>query len=376
MAVTMPKIEITFEQKAVSLLSRSERGVAVLIVRDDTNKTFTHKQYADLSAAQADEKLYTADNYAAICDLLGFAPYQAHVFRADSDGALADTLAEIGRTVKTGWLAIAGQSAEDGLALAAWVKTQVGTRKKSYKAAVYNVTTAPDDMHVVHFVNEKVTFADSRGEQGGVQYLPSLIGIFAVCNVVRGCTNYLCSNLKAVQEVADNDAALGAGKFILFNDEDGAVRIGQGINSMTTTDGKTRTEDMQFIETVEAMDMMRDDITSTFRSTYLGNYRNSRDNQMAFIGALNASYFAQLESENILDPDYKSEDDENGEHGNKAFIDVDAQRAAWVASGKSEAADWDEDTVKANPFKRTVYLGARVKILGSMTDLIMPITMA
>ncbi len=48
---------------------------------------------------------------------MGFAPYQAHVFRADSDGALADTLAEIGRTVKTGWLAIAGQSAEDGLAL-------------------------------------------------------------------------------------------------------------------------------------------------------------------------------------------------------------------------------------------------------------------
>lgn len=211
MAVTMPRIEITFEQKAVSLLSRSERGVAVLIVRDDTSKTFTHKQYADLSAAQADKSLYTADNYAAICDLMGFAPYQAHVFRADSDGALADTLAEIGRTVKTGWLAIAGQSAEDGLALAAWVKTQVGTRKKSYKAAVFNVTTAPDDMHVVHFVNEKVTFADSRGEQGGVQYLPSLIGIFAVCNVVRGCTNYLCSNLRAVQEVADNDAALGAG---------------------------------------------------------------------------------------------------------------------------------------------------------------------
>lgn len=366
MAVTMPRIEITFEQKAVSLLSRSERGVAVLIVRDDTSKTFTHKQYADLSAAQADKSLYTADNYAAICDLMGFAPYQAHVFRADSDGALADTLAEIGRTVKTGWLAIAGQSPEDGLALAAWVKTQDNTRKKSYKAAVFSVTTAPDDMHVAHFVNEKVTFADSRGEQDGVQYLPSLIGIFAVCNVTRGCTNYLCSNLKEVQEVADNDAALGAGKFILFNDEDGAVRIGQGINSMTTTDGKTRTEDMQFIETVEAMDMMRDDITSTFRSTYLGNYRNSRDNQMAFIGALNASYFAGLESENILDGDYE----------NTAYIDVDAQRAAWVASGKSEAADWDEDTVKANPFKRTVYLGAKVKILGSMTDLIMPITMA
>ena len=47
------------------------------------------------------------------------------------------------------------------------------------------------------------------------------------------------------------------------------MRIGQGINSMTTTDGLTRTEDMKFIETVEAMDMMRDDITNVFRTEYL-----------------------------------------------------------------------------------------------------------
>ena len=47
MAVTMPKIEITFRQKAVSLISRSERGIAILIVRDDTNKTFTQSLSGD-----------------------------------------------------------------------------------------------------------------------------------------------------------------------------------------------------------------------------------------------------------------------------------------------------------------------------------------
>ncbi|MEF2731550.1 MAG: phage tail sheath C-terminal domain-containing protein, partial [Agathobaculum butyriciproducens] len=222
------------------------------------------------------------------------------------------------------------------------------------------------DMHVVNFVNEKVTFTDSRGEQDGVAYLPSLVGIFAVCNVKRGSTNYQCSNLSEVQEVEDNDAALGTGKFILVNSEDNTVRIAQGINSMTTTDGKTRTEDMCLIETVEAMDMMKDDIAATFRETYLGNYRNSRDNQMMLVNALNSSYFRQLMQQTILDPDY----------ANAVMIDVDAQRAAWVASGKSEAESWDDDTVKANPFKRTVYLTANVKILNSMTDLIFPITMA
>lgn len=364
MAITMPKIEITFRQQATSLITRSERGVAILIVRDDTNKSFSHKQYADLSALEADKALYTADNYAAISDMLSFAPYQSHVFRLDIAGTLADTLAEISRTVKTGWIAIAGQDETDGPALASWVKAQAA-KARSYKCVVYDVTPLPDDMHVVNFVNESVTFADDRGVSDGVEYLPSLLAIAAVCNVVRGCTNYHCSNLKTVEEVADNDAAVGAGKLILFNDEDGAVRIGQGINSLTTLDGNTKTEDMQFIETVEAMDLMRDDITSTFRGTYLGNYRNTRDNQMMFIAALNSSYFAQLAAENILDPDYT----------NAASIDVAAQRNAWVASGKAEAADWDDDTVKATPYKRTVYLAGNVKILGSMTDLIFPINL-
>ena len=38
MAITMPKIEVTFRQQATSLIARSARGVAVLIVRDDTDK--------------------------------------------------------------------------------------------------------------------------------------------------------------------------------------------------------------------------------------------------------------------------------------------------------------------------------------------------
>ena len=33
MAITMPKIEIRFEQRAESLIGRSERGIAILIAR-------------------------------------------------------------------------------------------------------------------------------------------------------------------------------------------------------------------------------------------------------------------------------------------------------------------------------------------------------
>ena len=70
MAVTMPKISVIFQQKAASLMTRSERGIAILIVKDDTNKEFTHKQYTDLTALEADKELYTAENYSAISDML------------------------------------------------------------------------------------------------------------------------------------------------------------------------------------------------------------------------------------------------------------------------------------------------------------------
>lgn len=365
MAVTMPKISVTFEQKATSLISRSERGIAILLVRDDTDKTFTHKKYSDLTELEPDKGLYTEDNYNAVADMLAFAPYESHVFRIDAEGLLTDALKLVAKSTKTGWITIAGMNDEDSAALASWAKAQEA-RSKSYKAVVYKAQVAPDSMHVVNFVNETVTFTDDRGEQPGNMYLSSLLAIFAVCNVTRGCTNYLCSNLASVDEMEDNDSVLEKGQFILYNDDEGAVRIGQGINSMTTTNGKTRTEDMKFIETVEAMDLMRDDISSTFRKEYLGNYRNNRDNQMLFISALNNSYFRSLAQENILDSEYN----------NAASIDIEAQRAAWLASGKEEAAEWDDDKVKAMAFKRTVYLKGDVKILGSMTDLIFPINMA
>lgn len=387
MPVTMPKIEVTFQQQAGSLMERSERGYAILIVKDNTNPSWDYREYTDLTALEEHKDDYTAANYAAITDILSFAPYRVFVFRIDAEEntidafsdseseeeietppagkTLSDALALVTKKVKTGWVTVADMTTADATALSGWIQAQEKLYK-SYKAVVYQPTVAPDSMRVVNFGNESVTFTDERGKQSGTAYLPSLIGIFAVCNVTRGCTNYHCSNLSTVEEVSDNTAALKDGKFILVLDDDGKVRVAQGNNSMTTTNGKTRTEDMQYIETVEAMDLIRDDIVKTFRETYLGNYRNTLDNQMLFISSLNFSYFQKLAQQGILDPNYT----------NVASIDASAQRLAWQASGKTEAADWDDAKVKATPFKRSVYLKADIKIAGSMTDLLFAITMA
>ena len=52
-----------------------------------------------------------------------------------------------------------------------------------------------------------------------------------------------------------------------------------------------------------------------------------------------------------------------------------AQRNAWIGSGKAEAADWDDATVMATPFKRMVYLSGDVQILGCMGGLEFAVTL-
>ena len=235
-----------------------------------------------------------------------------------------------------------------------------------YRSVVYNGAT-PYNKPIVTVAGTNVTFAEAGGEKTGDWYIASLIGIVASCNIKRGSTNYLCSNLIHVEETEDNEAAVEAGKLILYNADVDEVRILSGCNSLTTTNGTTATEDMQYIETVEAMNLIADDIRAVFRDVYLGNYRNNLDNQMLFIASVNA-YFRELAQPgtDVLDREYD----------NLADIDVEAQRSAWLGTGKSEAAEWDDDKVKKMAFKRSVFIASDLKILGSMENLKFTVNMA
>ena len=78
---------------------------------------------------------------------------------------------------------------------------------------------------------------------------------------------------------------------------------------------------------------------------------------MLLISAING-YLKELEDA-VLDPEY----------ANSASININAQRQAWLTSGKTEASTWDDAKVKNSTFKRDVYLTGDIKVLGSMTNL-------
>lgn len=356
--ISLPLIEIIFKQLASTFIKRSERGISVLIIRDDTNKTFSSKEYKNLKDLEKDEALYTATNYQNIVDVLSFAVAKVIVIRVDVAGTMADALSLVEKTVKTGWITAVGNAA-DYTEIINWIKSKEQSGE-TYKAVIYNAAT-PNSKHVVNFANPKVTFSDVRAEVTGDKYLPSLLGILASCNIEKGTTYFVCENLVSVQEVADNNTALNSGQFILINDFDN-VKVGLGINSLTTFTGND-IEDMRYIDIVEAMDLITDDIRNTFKNDYIGKYKNNLDNQMLFISAVN-TYFNALAREDILDINYK----------NIVDINVSAQRAAW-AQIKPEADQWDDTKVKNTTYKRNVYLAGDIKILGAMENLLFDISM-
>lgn len=353
--IKLPSIEVIFKQLATSLIERSSRGIAVLIVRDDTDKTFAYKEYKDITAVESDADKYTAANLQYLRDVFGFALNKVCVARISTTETVSDALVAIEKNITTGWITIADGTSEEFATLSSWIKSKE-LKRKTYKAVCYKVP-APDCKHIVNFHNDKVTFVDARGEVTGEKYCPSLVGILASCNIQRGSTYFKCPNLKRVLEVADSEQAVGNGQLVLVNDID-VVRIALGINSMTTTDGLNNTEDMKYIDIVEVMDLINDDISNVFKREYLGNYKNIYNNQVLFISAIN-TYFKELARDYILDPNYH----------NRADVDVEAQRLAWVGTGKQEAEEWTDQEVKNNAFKRTVFLLGDIKIAGAMENL-------
>ncbi|MCG7410577.1 phage tail sheath protein [Paenibacillus sp. ACRRX] len=357
--IGLPKIEITFKQLAQTAIARSARGIVALIVKDKTDTTFEVKEYKLASEVEAAK--YTIANAKYIKDVFEGGPSKVIVVRVEPDSktASADAVKALGSR-KYNWIGFAEGAVADQQALVAYVKEQETANKKNIKAVVYN-TTSPDSMSVVNFVNEDVTYQDGKTVTGD-KYVARLLGVFAGLPMTQSGTYKPLAELSIVKEPTDVEAAINAGKLVLINDED-TVRIGRAVNSLVTL-GNGKSEDMKKIIVCETIHLIKEDIFSTFKNDYLGKYKNKYDNQVLFISAIN-TYFDILASEDILDPEYD----------NRCFVDVETQRKAWIESGKAEAQDWDDASVRIKTFRSNVFLGGSVKILDAMEDFTFTVNM-
>ncbi len=388
MAIGLPKVDVIFKGLANTAVVRSGRGIACLILNDNTgmdtlevSKTKKEnvvneedlkvksvitedkilKQYKGFTEVESTD--YTEENYKIIEDVFLTEINKLYVIKIPNDKTFEDVKPFIKKDIN--WIAYIGETREEQKKLADFVKLENKSRSKRLKAICYNLQEAEaDNMHIVNFVNASVIKADGKSLVG-YKYLGRLLGVLTGCRMDMSVTYSILSDLNSVEQIGDTDAineAIGKGKFVLINDDDG-VRIARGINSLQKND-KEHTEDMKYITIVEAMDLIYEDIVNTFKQVYLGRFKNSYDNQVLFISAIN-SYFRDLAREEILDPNYN----------NISFVDIEKQRETWIENGKLEATNWTDIQVKNNTFRTNVYLQANVKFLNAMEDLLFIVNM-
>lgn len=352
MAIGLPVIDINFKKLAASIIQRSALGIVALIVKDDTDSSHAVKEYKSQLAIE--NAKFTAANVRFIKDVFtgGAAKVIVIPVSASSETVVADAVKALGSR-KYNWIGLASGEADEQTALAAYIKEQEAA-KKSVKGLVFKATS-PDCQHIVNFDNATVTYMDGTTIPGA-DFVPRLLGLLAGLPLTRSSTYYAFNDLVSVAEPDDVEAAVNAGKFVLFNDE-GVVRVARGVNSLVTTSA-TVSEDFKKILIVETTDLIREDIRNTFKNDYLGKYKNKYDYQVLFITAVN-SYFDDLERDDILDNTFD----------NRVQVDVEAQRSAWIAAGKSAAADWDEQTVRNNTFASSLFLAGNIKIPDAMEDM-------
>ena len=351
----LPTIDFIFKTKAATAISRSARGVLAIVVQDAT-KTFSHKTYGTLLDVSASD--YTADNYAAIARAFTAAPYKVIVVRIGADEDMDDAKAVLA-TLTYNWICTPASTLQAGLA--AYVKAfNTASKAHKIKAVVCGVSAA-DDEHITNVPNTSVTLTDGAALDIAL-YMPRLGGILAACPMTESVTYRELTDLSAVSAVSDLDGSIDTGNMPLFQD-DNVFRIARGVNTLTTLTGG-KTADMKKITVVEGMDMMREDIITTFKTGYLGKYKNKADNQSLFISSV-IGYFKNLAREDVLDPEY----------ANTAGVDVDAQKAAWETVG-TDTSGWDDAAAKKRTFKSSMHLSADVKILDAIEDLKFVVNMA
>lgn len=354
--IDLPNIDIIFKQKAVTAVQRSERGVLCVVMHDAQQTTgikkFVYKRGSDVTKTD-----YTTENYTALMRAFDVAVNKVYVLRCNELAEMTDIAKELDK-IKFNYVCTNVKELQDKLVTDV-IQRNADNQGHKCCCVVANPTQG-DSKYVIKLKGTKGTLK-AGGEVKAEDYVIRIASTLCNLPMNRSLTYYVFEDLASWDDTyLTTDAPIGdwisKGWLTLVNDDDD-VKCGRAVNSLITFTS-TDTEAMSHIIIVEAMNMIIEDIYTTFKDYYVGKYKNTLSNQRLFITSVN-SYFRQLMREEVLDDSYD----------NHCYIDVESQRLAWTSIGKTEAEDWSNSKVEQMPFRTFVYLAGEAKISDAMEDL-------
>ena len=342
----LPKILIEFKTLADTIIQRSERGIVAVILKDNSNNTesYTYTQEKDIVKSH-----YTATNLAYLSLVFKGNPSKVIVERINADGDISTALERL-KNKQWYYLTVPQITAEEIDTVSQYIIEMRTQYHKTFKAVLPNCPAGHEG--VINFATDNMKVGTKV--YSTAEYSARIAGILAGLPLNRSCTYYTLDEVESITESVTPDEDIDNGKLILINDGT-KIKIARGVNSLVKFD-ENKGKDFAKIKIVEAVDMIRDDIRSTFEDGYVGKVENSYDNKVVFIAAVN-KYFKDLASRGVL---YDQFD-------NKADIDIEATRD-WLVQSK-DISEWDDEQIKMANTGTYVFVKANIQIQDAIEDL-------
>ena len=350
----LPEILITFQKAASEAVARSSRGMAAILINDDTKEQFLTPYVRMKDVKEEDWK---AANLRLFKLLFKGGPNKVLAVRLlKKDGAsdLAGTLKEI-QHLNIDYMVYPDYSPADMTFIKGYIE-ESHERGKKIKAVLPDC--AAESEHIINFATGGITVRwedeDALAEYTAAEYCCRTVGILAGLPLSESCTCYELDEVVDAQLEEDADKAVDEGKLIIVFDGD-KYKLGRGVTSLTKTSAD-KPEDLKKIKIVEGMDVIRHDIYQTFEDAYVGKVVNSYDSKQMFVGAVN-EYLRSMEG-TILDGNAENYVEVNGE-GNRE----------WLESKGTDTTDMTDQELKEANTGSWMFLAGTVKFLDAAEDL-------
>ncbi|UEL47355.1 phage tail sheath C-terminal domain-containing protein [Terrisporobacter hibernicus] len=344
----LPEINIVFQSLATTAIERSQRGTVVLIVKDDTA---TERTYTFTKISEVDKTKFTSKIYDYIELAFKGSPNKliVEVMNTTNERTLQLVLKDL-KNKKFNYMAIPGIEKSETTEVTTWIK-ECRKDGKVFKAVLPN--TAADYEGIINFATTGIKVGDKAYTTE--EYCARIAGILAGLPVTRSSTYYVLDEVDEIVEHDDPNTDIDAGKLILVNDGV-KIKIGRGVNSLTTVE-QPKSKEFKKIKILESMDIMYEDIKTTFEDEYIGKVTNSYDNKIIFLSAVNA-YFRGLQKDGVLEPNSEA----------LAELDLIAQEK-YLTENQVDITELSEQELKEANTGSKVFFKASVTPLDAMEDL-------
>ena len=351
----MPELNISFSEAARTVIKRGSRGIVGMILKDSIYKG---SGITILGSGDIPKTMTESNKKQIKMALIGYdnMPKKVLCYIIDSASEEIDYTDAFAyfETNKINYLVVPDVETDEMTdVVVEWVKKQresgnmikaVLPNTKADCEAIVNCTTA--------WVNDGTTQYTTE------QYCARIAGLLA------GTPARISATYASLPEMTDCerrtkeelDAAVNSGEFVVWWDGE-KVKTGRAVTSLTTTTIE-KGDSFKKIKIVEAMDMMKEDITKSAQDSYLGRYENSWENKCLLMSAI-MGYFKELQDQKIV-------------KSYNVDIDIDAVADYLKAKG-TDIEDMSDEDIRQADTDEKVFLAGQVKIYDVIEDIYLPI---